>query len=311
MIMFYTNIRGVYIKRKIIDISIYAILTVLLCIVSLNYLVVPNVIGEVIYSSRIDIPPGYYVSIPINLNPRDVINGTFRSLSTCVVEFCIDVAGFVLDPNNNVVAIFRINYTKPITRFYFETLDGGTFRILLVNLLAFEAYTELKLERVKGIYPTPPKVIIPTITIYSTIMSTVTEKTPITTTIYSTSTIEKTIAILLPTTITVTATDTTTAVSTLQKTYTVTQIQQFTTTINTTLHKTTTLTITEHKTVIQTQLLEVYKTLYVPSTITTIIEYTQYQTKNVLQIPTSILVILIVAVISSTLYIVVKIIKKK
>ncbi|MEM1645460.1 MAG: hypothetical protein QXL96_06275 [Ignisphaera sp.] len=307
--MFYTNTSGVYIKRKIIDIVICAILIALMYTISFNYLAIPNAMGEIIYSSRIDIPPGYYVFIPINLNPKDVINGTFRSLSTCVVELCIDVTGFVLDPNNNVVAVFRINYTKPIARFSFETLDGGTFRIILVNLLTFEAYTELKLERVKGIYPTPPKVIIPTTTIYSTITSTIIEEIPITITTYSTSTVEKTIAILLPTTITITTTDTIVAISTLQKTYTVTQTQQFTIALSTTLHKITTLTVTEYKTIAQTQLLEVYKTLYVPSTITTIIEYTKDQIQNLVKIGIS--VALIAVIISSTLYIAIKTVKKK
>ncbi|MEM1525743.1 MAG: hypothetical protein QW775_08165 [Ignisphaera sp.] len=301
-----------YISRKsTANVAFFIILTSLLCILSFNNIVAPNVIGEVVYLGRIDIPPTYYVAIPINLNPGDVINGTFRSLTTCVVEYCIDVVGFVLDLNNNVVAIFRINYTKPIIRFSFGAFDGGTFRIILINLLTFEAYTELKLERVKGIYSTPPKVIIPTTTIYSTIMSTVTEKIITTTTTYSTTTVEKTMAILLPTTVITTTTDITTVTTTLLKTYTVTQIQQFNITLSTTLHKTTTSTIIGYETSTQTVLLEVSKTMYVPITITTTIVYTQSPSQNLIQILTGTTVILLVAVVSSASYIIFKIIRKK
>ncbi|MEM3980839.1 MAG: hypothetical protein QXF79_06255 [Ignisphaera sp.] len=95
----------------------------------------------------------------------------------------------------------------------------------------------------------------------------------------------------------------------MQKTYTVTQTQQFTIALSTTLHKITTLTITEYKTIAQTQLLEVYKTLYVPSTITTIIEYTKDQIQNLVKIGIS--VALIAVIISSTLYIAIKTVKKK
>lgn len=305
-------------RKNIANAAFFMILTALVYILSFDCMLVPNVIGEVVYSSRIDIPPAHYVAISINLNPGDFINGTFRSLATCVVEYCIDVAGFVLDLNNNVVAIFRINYTRPISRFSFGTLDGGTFRIILINLLTFEAYTELKLERVKGIYPTPPKVIIPT-TIYSTIMSTVTEKIPTTTTIYSTTTVEKTMAILLPTTIITTAittiANTTTVITTLPKTYTVTQTQQstITLTLSTTLNKTTTSTITiiGYETATQTMLLEVSKTMYVPITTTTTMVYTQSPSQDLVQILIGTVVILLVAVVGSAFYIINKIVRKK
>jgi len=207
-------------KRLYTRFTLLAIVIILLTLYLYSGTGSGYVLAEVIYRAEYTVPPRTSVIIAIQLNQQDSVVGTLESLATCTVEFCIDVAGVVLDPNNRVVEIFRINYTKPLTRFSIKTLDAGVYRVILVNLISFEAYVRLTIERVSGIVATPPKVIIPTTTIYTTITTTTTVPIPTTILSTTTTTIEKTITILIPTTSTYTKTTTSTETITVTTTTT-------------------------------------------------------------------------------------------
>lgn len=183
-----------------------------------------NVYGQqVIYSNNFYLPPNSTVRLQIKLNPLDGIVGTLKSLAICTREFCIDVVGIVLDPNNYPVAVFRINATKMQTTFYFETMDGGNYTIILMNLISYEAYVNLELQRVKGLTVAMPQVLIPTTTVTATTTQTVMSVTTLLlpTTITST----ERLLILQPTTVTATQCTPTT----------IQQISIFTTTATTTI----------------------------------------------------------------------------
>jgi len=131
-------------KRLYTRFTLLAIVIILLTLYLYSCTGSGYVLAEVIYRAEYTVPPRTSVIIAIQLNQQDSVVGTLESLATCTVEFCIDVAGVVLDPNNRVVEIFRINYTKPLTRFSIKTLDAGVYRVILVNLISFEAYVRVR-----------------------------------------------------------------------------------------------------------------------------------------------------------------------
>lgn len=148
---------------------------------------IQSLYSQVIYSNDyVFIPPKSFVRFQIRLNPLDSVVGTIKSRATCTVAFCIDVAGIVLDPQNYPVAIFRINATRQQTTFSIKTMAGGNYTIILMNLISYEAYVSISLERVSGLNATTPQVLIPTTTITATttLLSTVTltQLSPTTTT---------------------------------------------------------------------------------------------------------------------------------
>jgi hypothetical protein len=272
------------------------------------------VLAEVIYRAEYTVPPRTSVIIAIQLNQQDSVVGTLESLATCTVEFCIDVAGVVLDPNNRVVEIFRINYTKPLTRFSIKTLDAGVYRVILVNLISFEAYVRLTIERVSGIVATPPKVIIPTTTIYTTITTTTTVPIPTTILSTTTTTIEKTIAILISTTSTYTKT--TTSTETITVTTTTTMYTKEVSTVYTKevsyVEKTTTYIVTITTTITKVTEVEKEKTVTIAFPVTTTIQIPAPTPRGIpdIYILISFIAVLVIAVATVAVYILLKFLRR-
>ena len=232
--------------KRSVGLALQATLAVLLIAVCMA--LAQDVYGQqVIYSNNFTIPPNSTIRIQIKLNPQDEIVGTLKSLAICTREFCIDVVGIVLDPNNYPVVVFRINATKMQTTFSFATMNGGNYTIILMNLISFEAYVGLELQRVKGLTITTPQMLIPTETVTVTTTQTVT----LVTTLLSPTTITSTerLFILQPTTVistlgmptTIQQTSTYTTTVTVAITTTVTPPQQTVTKVAT---ETTTMTTT-------------------------------------------------------------------
>jgi hypothetical protein len=293
-------------KRLYTRFTLLAIVIILLTLYLYSSTGSGYVLAEVIYRAEYTVPPRTSVIITIQLNQQDSVVGTLESLATCTVEFCIDVAGVVLDPNNRVVEIFRINYTKPLTRFSIKTLDAGVYRVILVNLISFEAYVRLTIERVSGIVATPPKVIIPTTTIYTTITTTTTVPIPTTILSTTTTTIEKTIAILIPTTSTYTKTTTST------ETITVTTTTTMYTKEVSYVEKTTTYIVTITTTITKVTEVEKEKTVTIAFPVTTTIQIPAPTPRGIpdIYILISFIAVLVIAVATVAVYILLKFLRR-
>lgn len=293
-------------KRLYTRFTLLAIVIILLTLYLYSCTGSGYVLAEVIYRAEYTVPPRTSVIIAIQLNQQDSVVGTLESLATCTVEFCIDVAGVVLDPNNRVVEIFRINYTKPLTRFSIKTLDAGVYRVILVNLISFEAYVRLTIERVSGIVATPPKVIIPTTTIYTTITTTTTVPIPTTILSTTTTTIEKTIAILIPTTSTYTKTTTST------ETITVTTTTTMYTKEVSYVEKTTTYIVTITTTITKVTEVEKEKTVTIAFPVTTTIRIPAPTPRGIpdIYILISFIAVLVIAVAAVAVYILLKFLRR-